>query len=726
MIVRPKFKSHFHVKLVPPDLVFFIGESGYKILTGQLLYKLVPHIDGNRSVPEIAKRMKRQFDLFDVQCGISLLEGEGVILDAACTAPSAVDILRDSLSMDAKLFDRRLKTRPVDVLSFCPITPAEFATALEQLGVRTRKNAFLTIALVDDYLQPELDSFQRTAVLRRRRWMIVKPTGTMIWIGPVFGPSPYACRTCLSRRLKMNREADAFVHAYGSETTTRAAMPSVPSIQEIAVNLAALEVLKWLTASDHTRSEILTLDLRTTTMERHTVSRLPDCPVCGPKPKRQSHLRPRPVSLKRCDTIFTHDGGHRAAAAEATYAKYSHHISPITGIVDRVELSYSDNRGLIHAYVAGHLFVPPGPAELMQRGLKQLSAGKGMTPQQARTSALCEALERYSGVFRGSEFHIAATYAELAQKAIHPREFLQFSDSQYAARKSSNDPIPARFDERKRIDWSPAWSLTHRRYKYIPTAYCYYGFPAPTDHNFCRADSNGNAAGNTLEEAIFQGFLELVERDSAALWWYNRIPKHAVDLDSFRKPYFRAIQDYYQSLQLNLWVLDITADFPIPSFAAISTSTKSGRPQFLIGLGAHFDATVALSRALTETNQFLRTYLSGGSKHIVRPAGKELSYLYPAPAPFRTIDDYPHFTGGDLRENVLQCVKLAKHRGLETLILDQTRPDVGLPVVKVLVPGMRALWPRFAPGRLFDVPVRLGWLKKPYLEEQLNPNRIVI
>jgi hypothetical protein len=28
---------------------------------------------------------------------------------------------------------------------------------------------------------------------------------------------------------------------------------------------------------------------------------------------------------------------------------------------------------------------------------------------------------------------------------------------------------------------------------------------------------------------------------------------------------------------------------------------------------------------------------------------------------------------------------------------------------------------RFAPGRLYDVPVKLGWLDKPTLENDLNP-----
>jgi ribosomal protein S12 methylthiotransferase accessory factor len=55
------------------------------------------------------------------------------------------------------------------------------------------------------------------------------------------------------------------------------------------------------------------------------------------------------------------------------------------------------------------------------------------------------------------------------------------------------------------------------------------------------------------------------------------------------------------------------------------------------------------------------------------------------------------------------------------LVVDQTRPDVGLPVVKVIIPGMRPFWPRFAPGRLYDVPVRLGWRRQAAEEEDLNP-----
>jgi ribosomal protein S12 methylthiotransferase accessory factor len=75
----------------------------------------------------------------------------------------------------------------------------------------------------------------------------------------------------------------------------------------------------------------------------------------------------------------------------------------------------------------------------------------------------------------------------------------------------------------------------------------------------------------------------------------------------------------------------------------------------------------------------------------------------------------------DLREDVRTCVERAARVGLETLVLDLTRPDVGLSVAKVTVPGLRHFWPRFGPGRLYDVPVRLGWRSTPLSEDQLNP-----
>jgi len=62
---------------------------------------------------------------------------------------------------------------------------------------------------------------------------------------------------------------------------------------------------------------------------------------------------------------------------------------------------------------------------------------------------------------------------------------------------------------------------------------------------------------------------------------------------------------------------------------------------------------------------------------------------------------------------------------MEFLVLEQTRPDIGMPVARVIVPGMRHFWPRFAPGRLYDVPVSTGHRQTPLAEANLNPAPVV-
>ena len=66
-------------------------------------------------------------------------------------------------------------------------------------------------------------------------------------------------------------------------------------------------------------------------------------------------------------------------------------------------------------------------------------------------------------------------------------------------------------------------------------------------------------------------------------------------------------------------------------------------------------------------------------------------------------------------------MRVARRNGFDFLVLDRTRPDIGVPVVRVIVPGMRHFYRRFAPGRLYDVPVKLGLRDRPLAESELNP-----
>jgi len=87
----------------------------------------------------------------------------------------------------------------------------------------------------------------------------------------------------------------------------------------------------------------------------------------------------------------------------------------------------------------------------------------------------------------------------------------------------------------------------------------------------------------------------------------------------------------------------------------------------------------------------------------------------------RRRQDFEQVASDYLQKDILLCQRIATARGIEILVLNQTRPDVGLPVVRVVAPGLRHFWARFGPGRLYDVPVQQGWLPRAVQEGELNP-----
>jgi ribosomal protein S12 methylthiotransferase accessory factor len=470
------------------------------------------------------------------------------------------------------------------------------------------------------------------------------------------------------------------------------------------------------------------------------VTRQPQCPACG---DRTLACEESKVELSSVPKTAAHDG-HRTIGPAETVRRYQRQISPITGAVGALRRWPVDEDGDLHVYVADHnLGSSSRDLKHLQRTLRSSSSGKGVTDLQARASALCEGLERYCGVFRGTEPRRRASFRELAGEGIHPNDCMGFSERQYEQRDIINAlglrfyQVPLMFDDSARIEWTRVWSLTHRAHRSLPTEYCYYDYPAADNERYTVACSNGNAAGSTIEEAILHGVLEVVERDSAALWWYNRICRPPLDLTAFDEPYLAKAERFLASRHRDLWTLDLTSDLGIPACAALSRRTDGGEEHILIGLGAHLDAKTALVRAVTELIQLLTWVIPSSPQVEENLAAIDdphttawLKTATVANQPYLAADpgarrpgvlDYTASRSTDLKDDVLLCCRLLARHGMEVLVLDQTRPDIGLPVVKVIVPGLRHFWARFAAGRLYDVPARLGWLSRPLEESELNP-----
>jgi ribosomal protein S12 methylthiotransferase accessory factor len=375
-------------------------------------------------------------------------------------------------------------------------------------------------------------------------------------------------------------------------------------------------------------------------------------------------------------------------------------VSPITGLVAGLE-DQSPAAGLPVCRARQIYPAAIGPRANRRHGRAEAAAGKGMTEMQAKVSCLGEAVERYSTGWQGSEPRRRATMAELGAAAVHPNDLMRYSERQYATREIWNATagdyhrVGAPFQPEHPVDWTPMWSLTHERVRWVPTQYCYYYYPGEPDHEFYWADSNGCASGSTLEEAILQAFMELVERDACALWWYNRVRRPAIDLASFDDPFFRRAEAYLRGLGRTLYALDLTSDLGLPVVVALSHDAAGGR--IICGLGAHLDARVAASRAVAELNQMMILETADRpetpsddpalAKWMREATIENQPYLAPAPGRQVTATIYAPLESEDLLDDVHRCLGAVRRSGLEMLVLDTTRDDIGFPTVRVAVPA---------------------------------------
>jgi oxazoline/thiazoline synthase len=758
-----QFKNFFRIEQAKTEATFFLTERTSALLCDPLLQKIVPSIDGDRTVDEIVQMVQSSllangaanedciFVSAQIHYALSQLEQRSYLEKGTNTLPPNLLVLCNHLNIDSELAERRLQTIKVAVNSLKAELPvAQFKALLKSLHIQVSDRADLEIILTDDYLQTGLEAYNQQALVASRPWMLVKPVGTIVWIGPVFQPGITGCWHCLAQRLQGNRPVENFIQkCQNISTPLLPPLVNLSATLQTALGMAAMEVFKWIVQGENQRLDgvLVTHDILTLETRKHKLVKRPQCPSCGHPQREELEDNPLPILLGHRKKPFASVGEHRLVAPAETLKKYEHHISPITGVVRELLKIHYDARDLIFTYGAKHHFVTIfDDLEAVRQYAIGRSGGTAATDLQAKCSSFCEAIERYSGVFQGDELRRKSSYRQLANTAIHPNDCMNFSSLQYQERRSWNERyagfadvfqrVPEPFDEEKEIDWTPVWSISQQVCKYLPTAYCYYGYPGslPTD---CWADSNGCGAGNTLEEAILHGFMELVERDAVALWWYNRLRRPQVNLDSFQDTYFQALQNYYQTIGRDFWLLDITSDLNIPVFAAISRRKDREVEDIIFDFGAHFDPKVAIYKAVNGMNKILQAVLAANpdgstaySSSMSRSALDWWKSATIANQPYLAADrsqdlknlpDYPQRWSDDLLEDVVTCQQIVEGQGMELLVLDQTRPDIGLKVVKVIVPGLCHFWRRLGAERLYEVPVKLGWLQQPLPEHELNP-----
>jgi ribosomal protein S12 methylthiotransferase accessory factor len=319
-----------------------------------------------------------------------------------------------------------------------------------------------------------------------------------------------------------------------------------------------------------------------------------------------------------------------------------------------------------------------------------VAQGKGLDLTAAKVSGVMEAIETFHAERVALPLRLAS-YAELCRsESVAEVRRLPFS-------------VRGRFADDAPILWVGGRYLTGGGTVWLPyeCVHTDYTLPFPQGSLCFAANTNGLASGNHELEAISHGLAEVIERDAVTLW--KRSGKGSrrstvVDLNTVDDAACRALLDRLSKADIDVMAWDATSDVGVATFYCllVGRQTAFADPEF--GSGCHPSRAIALSRALTEAAQARTTYIAGSRDDFVPelyagPARerrlRDCRALLASSAPARAFQDVPSFDADDIAVDVDWMLRRLASVGMaQALVVDLTMPRYGLPVVRVVVPGL--------------------------------------
>jgi thioglycine synthase len=415
----------------------------------------------------------------------------------------------------------------------------------------------------------------------------------------------------------------------------------------------------------------------------------------------------------------------RARSVQETLAK----ITPVCreiGVTRIADISFLDK-----LYIPNFSATLPGTDDVFW-----VYGGKGTTKSLAKASAFMESVERYSALSRtnlrrvvsGSYLQLSKSYNEV----LHPAEVME--------------PVDPNYDEADPIDYVTGFDLLNNEEILVPAEIAFYRyFPKPPAVSvFPCSHTNGLASGNVLEEAVCHALCEIVERDAvsiadlcASCIPYNIIEKigksleaedqiDSISLGSIGEKFvddpaifpdvditkvavefepIKYLVRKFTNAGVPLMVKDITQDdIRIPTIVASSVEWLThDYGLFAKGYGTHPDARIALIRAITEVSQTRAANIQGARDDLKKIHYREEVYKrkWPFTPSLSLLEGRSHensiksfseirtHENKDILDDIQLILSVLKEAGIRKAItVDLTNPDIGVPVVRVIVPGL--------------------------------------
>ena len=348
-------------------------------------------------------------------------------------------------------------------------------------------------------------------------------------------------------------------------------------------------------------------------------------------------------------------------------------------------------------------------------------SGKGSTRLEAKASALMESVERYCSLPSSNQKKmIQGSYKDVSKvsKTLHPSNVVE--------------PMLFEYDEEMIMDFLPGYDLINNEQILVPTPLGLFRYsPKPPAVNpFAYHHTNGLASGNVLEEAICHSLCEVIERDATSLAELNAsaLPYNAlrtmtkylsdngleidpidstefvdddskfpdVDISNINfKPASNLVKKF-NDVKIPLIIKDITSPIGIPTFNASSIEWISEDYGYLAeGHGTHPDARIALLRAITEVSQTRAANIQGARDDLRKisygnsNSDEKKTWQFMKSKNSIQFSEIKSYVNDDILDDIKLILSRLNSNGLtKAIVVDLTNPQIMIPVVRTIVPGL--------------------------------------
>ena len=207
------------------------------MLKGRLYELIVPSVDG-RSADELCDHFQDSVSPAEVYYVLGQLERRGYLCEDTDTLPPAEAALWSAQHVDPLEASKRLAKIPVAVRVF-GADPGPLSDLLRANHIQIQEDSSFQVVLTDSYLRDELDGLNAEAVEAGLPWLLIRPFGRQVWVGPLFRPGTTGCWACLAQRLRDNRPVETYLNG-------KAGPPE--SVADHAASPASLHAVLGLTS----------------------------------------------------------------------------------------------------------------------------------------------------------------------------------------------------------------------------------------------------------------------------------------------------------------------------------------------------------------------------------------------------------------------------------------------------------------------------------------------